>query len=359
MGSDYRILDVDIHHQYPSPTALTPYLNDPQAIKYYGGGTLGVPNVRGAYRQDSYPPAGGQPGSDPQFMVENHFDRFGIELGILNSFRPRRQLLAGVAADIARACNDWTIEEWFPVDERLLGSITISASDPDQAADGDPAPRFAPADGAGHARPACPACSATRSCIRSTRRATSSACPSTSTSAAPTAGSTAAATASGKPTSFMEYHTGFTIPAQHHLISLVTEGVFVKYPNVRVVFNEFGVAWLPFIMWRMDMEYRAGREDVPWLTQAPERVHPRARAVQHSAARGARESAGPRQAAIGDGRRCHADVRLRLSALGLRQPSAGRCAGSRRTGSSGSSGTTPREFYDLEHRLSPEPAGRA
>ena len=73
----------------------------------------------------------------------------------------------------------------------------------------------------------------------------------------------------GKPTSFMEYHTGFTIPAQHHTISLVSEGVFVKYPKVRVVFNEFGVAWLPFIMWRMDMEYRAGREDVPWLTQLP------------------------------------------------------------------------------------------
>jgi predicted TIM-barrel fold metal-dependent hydrolase len=36
-----------------------------------------------------------------------------------------------------------------------------------------------------------------------------------------------------------------------------------------VVFNEFGVAWLPFVMWRLDMEYRAARQDVPWLTKLP------------------------------------------------------------------------------------------
>jgi uncharacterized protein len=35
------------------------------------------------------------------------------------------------------------------------------------------------------------------------------------------------------------------------------------------LFAEFGTTWLPFVMWRMDQEYRANREDVPWLTRPP------------------------------------------------------------------------------------------
>ena len=74
---------------------------------------------------------------------------------------------------------------------------------------------------------------------------------------------------SGSPSTFCEYHFGMCIPAIQHLVSMVTEGVFVRFPNMRLVMNEFGVAWLPFVMWRLDMEYRASRIDVPWLTKLP------------------------------------------------------------------------------------------
>jgi predicted TIM-barrel fold metal-dependent hydrolase len=73
----------------------------------------------------------------------------------------------------------------------------------------------------------------------------------------------------GVPTSFCEYHTGVTMQAQYHLVSLITSGALVKYPNLHVVFNEYGVAWLPFVMWRLDMEYRAARDELPWLTELP------------------------------------------------------------------------------------------
>ncbi len=36
-----------------------------------------------------------------------------------------------------------------------------------------------------------------------------------------------------------------------------------------MIFNEFGIAWIPFMMWRMDMEYRAGRDELPWLDRLP------------------------------------------------------------------------------------------
>ena len=263
-----RIIDVDIHHQYPSPTALTPYLHDPGAVKYYGGGTLGVPHARGAYRQDSFPPGGGQPGSDPHFLVENHFDRYGLEYGILNHFVPGGHYSSDVAADIARACNEWTVEEWFPVDERFLGSITVSGSDPEQAADeirrlGTLA-RMVQVTTTG-----VPCLLGNRFLHPIYEACNEFGLPFNFHVGGADGGMYGGSYSAGRPTSFVEYHTGFTIPAQHHTISLICEGVFVKYPNMRVVFNEFGLAWMPFVMWRLDMEYRAGREDVPWLTRLP------------------------------------------------------------------------------------------
>ena len=55
----------------------------------------------------------------------------------------------------------------------------------------------------------------------------------------------------------------------HHVVSMVMSGVFVKFPKLRFVLNEFGMAWLPFVMWRTDMEYRAARVETPWLEKLP------------------------------------------------------------------------------------------
>jgi uncharacterized protein len=60
-----------------------------------------------------------------------------------------------------------------------------------------------------------------------------------------------------------------TLPGLNHLLSLVAEGVFEKFRNIRWSFNEFGVAWLPYLLWRMDMEYKSNRRDVPWLKRLP------------------------------------------------------------------------------------------
>jgi predicted TIM-barrel fold metal-dependent hydrolase len=73
----------------------------------------------------------------------------------------------------------------------------------------------------------------------------------------------------GFETTFYELHIAMTIPALNHLLSLVAEGVFEKFPNVHWSFNEFGVAWVPYLMWRMDMEYKSNRRDVPWLKRQP------------------------------------------------------------------------------------------
>jgi predicted TIM-barrel fold metal-dependent hydrolase len=71
------------------------------------------------------------------------------------------------------------------------------------------------------------------------------------------------------PSYFIEVHTGMPIIAQAHLISLIAEGVFERFPGMKVVLQEMGYAWVPGIMWRYDQEWRSLRAEVPWLKRPP------------------------------------------------------------------------------------------
>jgi predicted TIM-barrel fold metal-dependent hydrolase len=54
-----------------------------------------------------------------------------------------------------------------------------------------------------------------------------------------------------------------------NLTSMVTTGVPVRYPNLRVASCEAGITWVPFLMNRLDKEYIEKRRDVPFLTERP------------------------------------------------------------------------------------------
>jgi predicted TIM-barrel fold metal-dependent hydrolase len=197
-------------------------------------------------------------------MLRDHADRYGIEHLILSCgsvLGLARMHDVDRASALARAANEWTVQEWFPVDERFLGSVHVSTSDPVAAAaeirrvggnrrmvqvcaTGFPLPM-----GNRFFDPIWEACGEVglpftwhQSGLRSSEI---------------------------RPTSFVELHMDMCLPVLSQLASLVLEGVFEKFPALTVVFNEFGVAWLPFMMWRMDMEYRSGRDELPWLTRLP------------------------------------------------------------------------------------------
>ncbi|MFN8513258.1 MAG: amidohydrolase family protein [Thermomicrobiales bacterium] len=54
-----------------------------------------------------------------------------------------------------------------------------------------------------------------------------------------------------------------------NLTSLMHTGVPARYPNLKVVFTEAGIAWVPYMMWRMDKYHQEYRRMVPFLEERP------------------------------------------------------------------------------------------
>jgi predicted TIM-barrel fold metal-dependent hydrolase len=56
---------------------------------------------------------------------------------------------------------------------------------------------------------------------------------------------------------------------QGQLSSLISHGVFDKFPGLKVVLIESGVSWLPVYIWRFSKSWRGCRIEVPWVTRDP------------------------------------------------------------------------------------------
>jgi uncharacterized protein len=54
-----------------------------------------------------------------------------------------------------------------------------------------------------------------------------------------------------------------------NLVSLISTGVPVRFPNLKIVFTEAGISWVPFIAWRLDKEYGEKRRELPFLDDRP------------------------------------------------------------------------------------------
>ena len=76
----------------------------------------------------------------------------------------------------------------------------------------------------------------------------------------------------GYPGSYFEWHTNLAGSYMAHLLSLVAEGTFQKFPTLRFVLIEGGVSWLVPIMWRFDKNWKALRMTVPWLDRPPSEI---------------------------------------------------------------------------------------
>ena len=56
---------------------------------------------------------------------------------------------------------------------------------------------------------------------------------------------------------------------ENQLLSFIAEGVFQKFPKLKVVCIESGFTWLPTLLWRVNKTWRGVRAEVPWLDRPP------------------------------------------------------------------------------------------
>src|SRR5205823_2733707 len=171
-----------------------------------------------------------------------------------------------MAAGFCKAINDWIAAEWLSKDTRLSASIVVPLQAPDLAVEeierraGDD--RFVSVLvlsqgetllGRRHFWPVYQVAEKYRLPI------------------AIHAGSQyrGAPSSIGWPSYRYEYYLAEAQAFQAQILSLIYEGVFGKFPGLKVVLMESGVSWLPAFMWRANKTWRGVRVEVPWVEREP------------------------------------------------------------------------------------------
>jgi predicted TIM-barrel fold metal-dependent hydrolase len=77
---------------------------------------------------------------------------------------------------------------------------------------------------------------------------------------------------SGWPAHRVEDYVAQSTAFESQVLSFVTEGVFQKFPTLRLVLLESGVTWLPTLLWRTNKTWRGVRTEVPWIDRPPAEI---------------------------------------------------------------------------------------
>lgn len=76
-------------------------------------------------------------------------------------------------------------------------------------------------------------------------------------------------TSLGWPNYYIEDYASQSLGFQAQVASLITEGVFAKFPGLKVVLIESGVTWSTPFLWRLTKFWRGMRSEVPWVDRPP------------------------------------------------------------------------------------------
>ena len=271
-------VDCDLHPALPGMNVLLPYLDDywremvsVRALDRLNLSLTSYPqNAPLSCRPDWKPDNGRKPGSSLEAMQAHVLDRYQPRFGILNCLYGAQVLHSeDMAAVFCRATNDWLRDEWLSRDARLRASIVIPAHNTELAVEeirrrandkrfvqvlmlvmGETTlgrrqlwPIYQEAERLG-----LPIGVHAGSSYRH------------------------APTAVGWPSYFVEDYVAQSSAFENQLQSLISEGVFAKFPKLKVVCIESGLTWLSGFIWRADKTWKGVRAEVPWVTRLPSEI---------------------------------------------------------------------------------------
>jgi predicted TIM-barrel fold metal-dependent hydrolase len=279
---DGPVVDADIHQSWTSPEAILPFLSAAWREYVTGPGRAGLismhprgfENPHGFDREDTFPAEGGPPGSSYELLRTQLLEPYNVAHGVLT--HGSGLYSSGLsnpyfAAEVARACNDWTIDEWLSRDERLIGCILAANQLPDlaaaeirRAAKRHPRMRQVILAGNGLGKafghplydPIYEA-------------ASELGLPITIHAGGGGMGGTNPPLAGGRINFYIEYHTLLIESMATHLVSFISQGIFEKFPDLKLILMEGGVAWIPALLWRFDSNYKRLRSETPWVKKLP------------------------------------------------------------------------------------------
>ncbi|MGH6925775.1 MAG: amidohydrolase family protein [Propylenella sp.] len=267
-------IDCDMHVSVPAMSALLPYLDEHWRDTVVARGISSLDSV-------AYPPNapisarpdwrnGGVPARNLNAVRKHLLDHFELRLGIATCLYGVHLLFDEyLAAAFARAVNAWLAAEWLDREPRLRASLVVPLQDPEQAAAEIehwahdrrfvqvlfPAMEDVPF-GKRHYWPVYQA-AALHGFAIGIHAGSAYRHPPTSV---------------GWPTWHAEDYAAQSQAFQGQVTSLVTEGVFSKFPELKVVLMESGVSWLPAYLWRFSKFWRGIRTEVPWVDRDPAEI---------------------------------------------------------------------------------------
>lgn len=273
--ADITAIDCDVHPTVPGMAALMPYLDafwretvvereilSLESQSYPPGSPLSVrPDWRGR---------DGRGAVDVATLQKHVLDRWGTSVAILNCIYGVQLVLnADMARVFAHAVNDWIVKEWLDRDPRLRASIVVPLQNVEFAVEEIERcavdPRFVQVLVLAMGEVPLGRRELWPIYARAERYGLPIGVHAGSSYRHPV-------TSLGWPSYYVEDYSAQSLGFQSQLASLVTEGVFQKYPGLKVVLIESGVTWLPAFLWRLSKFWRGVRAEVPWVDRSPAEI---------------------------------------------------------------------------------------
>lgn len=282
------IVDCDFHPYFKNGLRdLIPYMTESWARKLGFGGDKAwagnfaasqfvLPldylyiNVAGATRSDASQ-NGEIPASDPAFTAKQLFEDHGISRAVMiagHLFGIGSFPDPDVSATVASAYNRWQQEQWLEYHKGFRGAIVVPPQNPEAAVKeindmGDKPgvvaifmPLHDIAMGERHYYPIYEAAQRKGLPIITHPSGTESVFARAPRMAA-------------QPTYYLEWHTMLGQIHQSNMCSLICHGVFERFPELKVVVAEGGFMWAIETILKLDRDWQALRDEVPWLKKWP------------------------------------------------------------------------------------------